>query len=271
MRVDASGLSPLDATRDEEVRAPLLPTVPSPLSPRAHLAPPVHALASPASQAVRRVVQDAFEGRDRGWSPETRARVARHLRLGENADPTLDALFASAVALVRVRARPDQTSFRPTLRRDHQPRPTPHPASLQSRRAHSPHTHSPQQATLRGDDVTFAAFAAVAPLAASAASAAATRWRDDAARAPVPSAPRLVDVDWSVRARPSGANDVGAKRATATLSLTVESVETRARRDGRSPPTERVVVELDARELAAVVESLAGAREQLAVAAGRLT
>ena len=130
MRVDASGLSPLDATRDEEVSAPLLPTVPSPLSPRAHLAPPVHALASPASQAVRRVVQDAFEGRDRGWSPETRARVARHLRLGENADPTLDALFASAVALVRVRARPDQTSIRPTLRRDHQPRPTPHPASL---------------------------------------------------------------------------------------------------------------------------------------------
>ena len=148
------------------------------------------------------------------------------------------------------------------------PRPSPHARTLTPYPTHP--AYSPQQATLRGDDETFAAFAAVAPLAASAASAAATRWRDDAARAPVPAAPRLVDVDWSVRARPSGANDVGAKRATATLSLTVESVETRARRDGRSPPTERVAVELDARELAAVVESLAGAREQLAAAAGRL-
>ena len=61
-------------------------------------------------------MQDAFEGRDRGWSPEIRARVARHLQLGENPDPTLDALFASAVALVRVRARvPNPTSIRPTF------------------------------------------------------------------------------------------------------------------------------------------------------------
>lgn len=94
--------------------------------------------------------------------------------------------------------------------------------------------------------------------------AAATRWRDDAARVPVPAAPRLVDVDWSVRA-----TDVGAQRATATITLTVEAAETRARRDGRSPPTERVAVELDAEQLDAVVESLAGVREQLAAAAGR--
>ena len=46
------------------------------------------------------------------------------------------------------------------------PRPSPHARTLTPYPTHP--AHSPQQATLRGDDETFAAFAAVAPLAASA-------------------------------------------------------------------------------------------------------